>query len=53
MSDNRAIDDKEMSLTEALSATVGMDCGTLISCVPGKLAYFELEAFDGGYILQR
>jgi hypothetical protein len=53
MSDNRAIDGKEMSLPEALSATVGMDCGTLISCIPGKLAYFELEAFDGRYILQR
>ena len=53
MSDNRAIDGKEMSLPEALSATVGMDCGTLISCIAGKLAYFELEAFDGRYILQR
>ena len=53
MSDNSAIDGKEMSLPEALSATVGMDCGTFISCVPGKLAYFELEAFDGRYILQR
>jgi hypothetical protein len=53
MSDNRDIDGKEMSLPDALSATVGMDCGTLISCIPGKLGYFELEAFDGRYILQR
>jgi hypothetical protein len=53
MSDNRAIDGREMSLPDALSETVGMDAGTLISCVPGKLAYFELEAFDGRYILER
>jgi len=53
MSDNRAIDGKEMSLPDALLETVGMDAGTLISCVPGKLAYFELEAFDGRYILER
>lgn len=53
MSDNRDMDGREMSLSDALSETVGMDAGTLISCVPGKLAYFELEGFDGRYILQR
>jgi hypothetical protein len=53
ISDNRDIDGKEMSLPDALLETVGMDVGTLISCVPGKLAYFELEAFDGRYILER
>ena len=53
MSDNRDIDAREMSLSDALLETVGMDAGTLISCVPGKLAYFELEGFDGRYILQR
>jgi hypothetical protein len=53
ISDNRDIDGKEMSLPDALLETVGMDVGTLISCVPGKLAYFESEAFDGRYILER
>ena len=53
MSDNRDIDAREMSLSEALLETVGMDAGTLISCIPGKLAHFELEGFDGRYILQR
>jgi hypothetical protein len=42
-----------MSLSDALSETVGMDVGTLISCVAGKLAYFELEGFEGRYILER
>lgn len=53
MSDNRDIDRREMSLSDALTETVGMDAGTLISCVPGKLGYFELEGFDGRYILER
>ena len=34
MSDNRAIDGKEMSLPDALLETVGMDAGTLI-CLTG------------------
>ena len=53
MSANSDIDAREMSLSDALLETVGMDSGTLISCIPGKLAYFELEGFDGRYILQR
>ena len=53
MSDNPDIDNREMSLTDALSKTVAMDSGTLISCIPGKLAYFEMEGFDGRYILER
>jgi len=53
MSDNPDIDNQEMSLKDALSKTVGMDAGTLISCIPGKLAYFEMEGFDGRYILER
>ena len=53
MSDNPDIDGREMPLTDALSKTVGMDAGTLVSCIPGKLAYFEMEGFDGRYILLR
>jgi hypothetical protein len=53
MSDLSAIDGREMSLSEALLETVGSDAGTLISCIAGKLAYFELEGFDGRYILER
>ncbi len=53
MSDNPDIDGRELPLAEALSKTVGMDTGTLVSCIPGKLAYFEMEGFDGRYILER
>ena len=38
---------------DALSKTVGMDAGTLISCIPGKLAYFEMEGADERFILER
>jgi len=53
MSDNREIDGREMSLSDALVKTVGVGAGTLISCLPGKLAYFELEDLGERYILAR
>ena len=53
MSSDPDLDKRQMSLSEALLATVGMDAGTMISCIPGKLAYLELEGFDGRYILER
>jgi len=53
MSDNRDIDGREMSLSEALAKTVGLGSGTFISCLPGKLGYFEFEDLSERYILQR
>ena len=53
MSADTSLDNREMSLSEALEETVGGDGGTFISCIAGKLAYFELEPFDGRYILER
>jgi hypothetical protein len=53
MSDNPDIDGREMPLSEALLEIVGMDAGALVSCIAGKLAYFEMEAFDGRYLLER
>lgn len=53
MSDNRDIDGREMSLLSALNKTVGMGAGTFISCIPGKLGYFELEDLGERYILER
>lgn len=51
MSENTKLDGREMELEAALKKTVGYQMGTLISCVPGKLAYFEDE--DGRWILER
>jgi hypothetical protein len=51
ISENSKLDGREMDLETALRETVGYQMGTFLSCVPGKLAYFEDE--DNRYILQR
>lgn len=53
MSVNSEIDNQEVLLCKALEETVGRGMGTLISCVPGKLAYFENEEPNERYILER
>jgi len=44
-------DGQEMDLDAALRETIGRGMGTIISCIPGELAYFEDEDFR--CILQR
>jgi hypothetical protein len=51
ISENAELDGKEIDLQIALKETVGRQMGTFISCIPGKLAYFENE--DGRFILER
>jgi hypothetical protein len=51
ISENRDLDAQEIELEVALRATIGYGMGTIISCIPGKLAYFEDE--DYRFILQR
>jgi len=53
MAEDPNIDGKEMNLTDALSEIVGMDAGALVSCIPGKLAYFEMEGLGERYLLVR
>lgn len=36
-------DGEDMALLAALKETVGYGIGTVLSCIPGKLAYFEGE----------
>lgn len=36
-------DGKECGLLEALRETIGAGMGTVLSCIPGKLGYFEDE----------
>ena len=43
ISDNSELDGKRMSLEHALEQVIGYGLGTLLSCVPGALAYFEGE----------
>ncbi len=51
ISENSKLDARELDLREALDETIGRGMGTIISCVAGKLGYFEDE--DVRYILQR
>ena len=48
-----SLDGIELPLEEALSAVVGRGMGTFISCLPGRLAYFEGEERGNRYILER
>ena len=50
-SEDSDLDGKELPLLEALKKVVGYQMGTFLSCVPGKLAYFEDE--DDRWILVR
>src|SRR5579859_1338982 len=43
ISENGDLDGKEIALAKALKEVVGAGMGTFLSCIPGKLAYFEDE----------
>jgi hypothetical protein len=45
------LDDATLPLADALKDVVGCQMGTIICCIPGRLAYFENE--DGRCILER
>jgi len=45
------IDGRELELESALEAVVGKGMGSILSCVPGRLAYFEGE--DESLVLAR
>jgi hypothetical protein len=53
ISENAALDGRRMPLAEALQDVVGYGMGTIVSCVPGKLAYFEGEGPSDRFILVR
>ena len=51
LSEDSELDGRELSLSEALKEVVGRGMGTFLSCLPGRLAYFEDE--DQRWILER
>ena len=53
MSSGEELDGRELDLAEALREVIGKGFGTLISCLPGRLAYFEGEAPTHRYICPR
>lgn len=51
ISEDPALDQKELPVLEALQRTVGRGMGTVLSCVPGCLVFVETE--DERFILER
>jgi hypothetical protein len=51
ISEDPAIDQKELPLVEALKRIVGRGMGTVLCCIPGRLAFVETE--DQRFILER
>ena len=51
ISEDPALDQKELPLREALTQTVGRRVGTVLSCIHGRLAFVETE--DERFILER
>lgn len=43
VSEDSAVDRKQLPLLSALEQVVGHGTGTFITCIPGRLAYFEDE----------
>src|SRR6185295_9324049 len=42
-SEDTALDGRTVGLSEALTLIVGRGMGTLLSCIPGRLGYYEGE----------
>ncbi|HET9184292.1 MAG TPA: hypothetical protein VFP59_19395 [Candidatus Angelobacter sp.] len=51
ISEDPALDQRDVALIEALERIVGRGMGTVLSCLPGRLAFVETE--DERFILER
>lgn len=49
----RSLDGRMLPLNRALESIVGSSSGTVVSCIPGRLAYFEGEARGDRCILHQ
>lgn len=53
LAEDDALDGRTLPLDEALAAVVGRGTGAFVSCIPGRLAYYEGEEAGERYILER
>jgi len=53
ISSSRVLDGREMDLSDALTEVVGGGMGTFVSCISGRLAYFEGEDPGRRFICER
>jgi hypothetical protein len=47
------LDAREMPLREALDAIIGMGNGAFVSCIPGRLGFYEYEDMKSSYLLSK
>jgi hypothetical protein len=52
LSESAALDDRELPLEQAMNQVYALGLGTFLSCVVGRLAYFESEEANERYILE-
>ena len=52
ISESSKLDNRSMELKKALEEIVGFGLATIVSCIPGKLAYYEGEEINERYILE-
>lgn len=50
---NSELDGREMQLGEALDAIIGMGDGAFVSCIPGRLGFYEYEDIKSSYLLSK
>ena len=53
LSEDAELDGRELPLEEALARVVGGGSSTLLSCIPGRLAYYEGEEAGERFVLLR
>jgi hypothetical protein len=53
ISTDEYLDGKTATLCDAIARIIGVGHGTLLSCVPGQLGYFEGEDAGARYVLER
>jgi hypothetical protein len=47
------LDEREMPLREALDAVIGSGSGAFVSCIPGRLGFYEYEDAQSSHLLSR
>jgi hypothetical protein len=50
---NSDLDGRDMPLREALEGICGMGDGAFVSCIPGRLGFYEYEDMKSSYLLSR
>lgn len=50
---DREIDGRRMPLGEAIRRLRDTGFGGLVSCIPGRLVYYQMEAGENSYLLER